>query len=114
MEYELKQYIRDEFNNPMGVMIATVHEENPVYVHIGVSICHAHDKFDKTFGYNLAKNRIKNPNSWYKIKKFKHKHSNNNIDEWDMDINEIVNYFINRCSVYFKNKMIVLPKIEYI
>lgn len=113
MEYELKQYIRDEQNCPIGVMIATVNEENPIYVHIGVSLCHEHDKFNKIVGYNLTKNRIKNPNSWHKIKKFKYKYSNN-IEDWDMDINKIINYFINRCSAYFKNKMIVLPKIKYI
>lgn len=113
MEYELKQYIRNESNQPMGVMIATVNEENPMYVHIGVSLCHAHDKFDKTIGYNLAKNRIKNPNSRYRIKKFEYKHKNK-IKEWDMDTDEVIDYFINRCSTYFKNKMIVLPKIEYI
>lgn len=113
MEYELKQYIRDEFNQPMGVMIAIVDEENPMYVHIGVSLCHEHDKFDKTVGYNLAKNRTKNPNNWYKIKKFEYKHKNN-IEGWNIDTNEIIDYFINRCSIYFKNKMIVIPKIEYI
>ena len=113
MEYELKQYIRDEFNNPMGVMIATVDEENPMYVHIGVSLCHAHDKFDKIVGYNLAKNRTKNPNSWYKIKKFYLMHYVNKYD-CNKSTNDIIHRFINRCSAYFKNKMIVLPKIEYI
>lgn len=111
MEYELKQYIRDERNCPMGVMVATVNEENPMYVHIGVSLCHEHDKFDKTVGYNLAKNRAKNPNNWYKLKMYDYKHINN-IEKYYMNTNEVLIKFVNRCSVYFKNKMIILPKIH--
>ena len=110
MEYELKQYIRDEFNRPMGVMIATVDEENPMYVHIGISLCHEHDKFDKTVGYNLAKNRIKNPNNWYKLKIYNYKHIDN-IEKCYISTSEIIDKFVDRCSAYFKNKMIVLPKI---
>ena len=110
MEYELKQYIRDERNCPMGVMVATVDEENPMYVHIGISLCHEHDKFDKTIGYNLAKNRIKNPNNWYKIKTYSYKHRYNPTG-YITGTNEVIDSFIDRCSAYFKNKMIVIPKI---
>lgn len=112
MEYELKQYIRNEFNQPMGVMVATVNEENPMYVHIGVSLCHAHDKFDKTFGYKLAKSRIKNPNSWYKLKKFYRSHFVAKYKYKD-DTDIVINNFIDRCFIYFKNKMIVMPKIIF-
>ena len=116
MEYELKQYIRDERNCPMGVMVATVNEENPMYVHIGVSLCHEHDKFDKTIGYNLAKDRVKNPNNWYKIKS-SYGHHTYDVScncSYCVETSDLINRFIDRCSAYFKNKMIVLPKIEYI
>lgn len=112
MEYKLKQYIRDNDRNLIGLMVAIVDSDNNNYVHIGVSLCHKEDKFDKDKAHELAILRATNPNKWYKIKGFY-----SCVDEgWrcHVDIEEQINKFMTRAMTYFQDKMVVIPKIKTI
>ena len=113
MEIEIREYIRDPFGNPMGLMLATINEDYPMFVNIGVSMCHKNDKFDKKIAYDIANKRAKNPNVKYKIKLYTYKHMTRNRP-YMRNTDDCIEEFIGRCSRYFKNKMIILPKIEFI
>ena len=53
----LKQYIRNKkTNNPIGVMLAELREGE---VHIGYSLCHRNDNYDKQKGQAIAYSRLK-------------------------------------------------------
>ena len=70
----LKQYIRDENRNPIGVMLSELTGDEIDY---GFSLCHEKDKYDKTKGMLIAFNRLKSermapvPNSiWQEWERF--------------------------------------------
>lgn len=53
----LKQYIRHrKTNNPIGIMLAELREGE---VHVGYSLCHRHDNYDKAKGEIIAYSRLK-------------------------------------------------------
>lgn len=54
MQTMIKEYIRDEKQNPRGVVVA-VKENDQVYY--GYSLCSPHDNYDKETGMKIAINR---------------------------------------------------------
>lgn len=104
----IKQRIKiwDDKDNDItvGYMIADVININ--YVAIGVSVCHSSDKFDREIGELLAYHRIYTPYKQYKIKNYN--------KQYGMRVQTQVQQFIERCSRYYKDKAIILPRIEYI
>ncbi len=58
----IKQYIRDEKNNPRGVAVA-VRENDEVFY--GFALCNPEDQYNKEQGLKIALNRAKAPS--YKL-----------------------------------------------
>lgn len=50
----IKEYIRDNNNNPRGVAVAVRDNDQVFY---GYSLCNKKDRYDKTRGMNIAVNR---------------------------------------------------------
>lgn len=58
MQNVIKQYIRDEKNNPRGVCVAVRDNDEIFY---GFSLCNPEDKYDKDLGLRIALNRASAP-----------------------------------------------------
>lgn len=58
MQNVIKEYIRDEKNNPRGVCVA-VRENDEIFY--GFSLCNPEDKYNKDLGYRIAMNRAQAP-----------------------------------------------------
>lgn len=56
MSNVIKQYVRGKNNAPVGLMVATVDDENRII--LGWSMCSPKDKFDKDKAYLIAYNRM--------------------------------------------------------
>lgn len=54
-QLDLKQYIRDANNNPIGVMVAKFYKDNYC---IGYSICHPNETYNKELGLKIAIGRM--------------------------------------------------------
>lgn len=100
---EIYQYLRDDNNHPYGVMYAFCDDR---YYYIGISICNRKfDKFNKTKGLRIAKQRAKTVHlnkflmnaiqdeKYHLVRKYIPSHA---IDQFLK--------FWKRCMVYYKDK----------
>lgn len=114
---KLKQYIRDEYRTPYGVIVAEpIIVGNTVVVSIGMSVCHDSDKFDKKLAYELAANRAVTC-EWHRIKNLPPKfHQSYRIDYEHMirSLYDECNKFVARCQAYYKNLHVLSPRIVFI
>ena len=113
MQSELIAYIRDDHNayarqkgKPCGCIIATMIDDKVCF---GISMCHQSDKWDKETAKFTARNRaIMSLNPKYNYK----------MVEWKYPADENVKFhlrkMVERAVSYFKDKLIIYPKIEWI
>lgn len=102
METLLKQYIRDEKNNPRGVAVAVRHNDEVFY---GYSLCAPGDKYDKELGLEKALYRAFSQKG-YKLPKVE--------DRFEKVVKAYEN-LQERAIKYFKDidyKNIVLSEVE--
>ena len=108
-----KVYIGCMVAVPMSLKLDSGLELN--LVNIGVSQCHSTDKWDKEKATLLAFQRASTAtlHKDYKISNVEILTHVNNEHGW-FYISDIVNDFVrSRCISYYKDKLIVFPKIEY-
>ena len=77
-------------------------------VSIGLSICHETDKFDKVKGRKMAEERVQ----FYRVPyQLKNRYNCRMIDEtvWVQFIQ-----FVDRCNRYYRNSMVILPKVRLV
>lgn len=97
-----------QFKKYRGTLYALRHttpDYLPNIVTIGISMCHPNDTFNKYIGRELAMQEA-----------FK-QYSGNHYTKIDMSMNNYfmmnaIRNFIDRCEKYFKNCLVVYPKLQ--
>ena len=92
-------------NECVGYMVANPMDSNKDFVTIGISLCHRSDRHNKKQGRELAIMRTNNYTIPYKIKSTKYFYN---------DIYNCILNFLGRCSAFYKDKNVILPKIKFI
>ena len=114
------RYIKDWCLAPytikfLGCLIATPIQlkgtDSPFVVSVGVSLCNVDfDVFNKEIAKNIALLRALKPHMAYKLK--------NRIvlldDNYTYELSTIVNNFLDECNAYYKDKLVIYPKITFV
>lgn len=102
---EISQKIKGKNGQIIGIMVADVSYYNDCIVTIGLSLCHKNDKFDMQQGRLLANVRRYSFNDVVKLK---------DRDDDPMYLaSEQFADFIIRCLQYYKDKSVIIPKIDW-
>ena len=119
--FRLKKFIMQDIGQgqnrkPIGCMVARLvpvspNPDSPYMVAIGVSLCNTeYDKFNKRIAEQMA---IMRATLYYNSYKLKDKCLGARENKFHYLHNEI-NEFIEKCSRYYKDKNIILPKIIFV
>lgn len=94
MKTEIVQYVRDEYGNRTGVVVACLFPDDNVVV--SFSKCHKHlDNFDRERALDIARGRAK---TFYETRK-----TGKEAPRLHSDVLPIVAHVLNRATSYFKN-----------
>lgn len=89
----IHEYIYDKRRQLKGVWAATPSEKNPNQVYVGFSLCNKSkgDRFNKRMGLDIALGRS----------------ASQSIVDVPSSLHEGYEFFLKRCSRYFKDKTII-------
>lgn len=105
----IKQRIKGKDNETIGYMVADVVGNSLPFnnfISIGISLCHKKDKFNKGIGEVIAIKRMCEYEKTYKFRDTNTPYRSNMGDQ--------LNSFVFRCNRYYKDKCVILPKVEFV
>ncbi len=116
--FELTARIESDLRKYNNVTILTGTESISV-IGIGVSQCHNTDKFNKVEATQIALDRAKSINNPYKIHDmeiftdcYTKYYEDKKEKDWSFISDIILNFVYSRCIPYYKDKLVVFPRIE--